>query len=274
MSLYQRVVMDLKQLDAIKEIYRFQGASSFQHFDFRTSRFNELSGTGYVYFSESLDHHKYFTTRRIRQMLNRIVLVTSPYEISCHDLRTDHSYRAIKDLIINSDKLHDMYSIRLICDRNASELISSNCVYQKEKTTSRAIERVDRRVYGGGYGVADEWKELLTYLTYFNAYQKIDRKSILQLLSNMRTTGRVNNKENINFILGDASSYSIELNPALESDFTKYKIMNCLESIIDQGLYLPGSSLDTEPTQTIKNVVEDYEKRKQKTLRLLKDHSK
>ena len=37
MSLYQKVIMDLKELNQVKELYRFQGANSFDHFDFHTS---------------------------------------------------------------------------------------------------------------------------------------------------------------------------------------------------------------------------------------------
>ena len=272
MSLYQKVIMDLKELNQVKELYRFQGANSFDHFDFHTSRFDKIDG--YVYFSKSLEHHKYFTNKRIRQMLNKIVLKDTPYQISCHDLRDDQeSLSQIKRLIINSDNLSEMYSIRLVCNPMISNLIADNCLFQQNKGY-KTIERVDRRVYGGGYGIASEWKELLTYLTYFNSYKEIDRKDILQLIVNMSRNGKVNNRENISFLLDDSSRYKVEVTPSFTNDFTKYQIRDCLERIVEQELCLPTSELSKDTNKTIKEVVSSYEKGKSKTLSLLDKYSK
>ena len=269
MAIYKNVVDELKDYNGIRELYRFQGANSFEHFDFRTSRFNKDS-KGYVYFSESLEHHKYFTNKRIRQMLNRIVLKDTPYQICCYDLRDNKdNCSKIKNIIINSDKLSEMYSIRLVCNPMISELISSNYQYQSNKDQPRVIERVDRRVHGGGYGITDEWKDLLTYLTYFNAYKEIDRKAILQLITNIGKDGRVNNRENISFLLDNTSGYKIKPTPAFISDFTKYQIRDCLESIIEKELCLPDSSLAVDSNDTIKEVINSYEQGKKKTLSLL-----
>ena len=275
MSLYKKVVLELTNNDYTKELYRFQGASSFEHFDFRTSRFTDNSKDAYVYFSASLEHHKYFTNKRIRQLLNKIVLKDTPYLISSHDIKyNDDNYKQIKRLIINTDKLKDMYSIKLISNRNAYDLISSNCIIQSHKSKEKVIERVDRRVLGGGYGLPGEWKELLIYLTYFSAYQKIDRKDILVLIDNIRENGKVNDKNNINFIMDNNDNYKVELTKSIESDFTKYKIIECLETIIDDGLYLEDSELGKSPSKKIKEVVVDYEKGKSKILSLLNKHSK
>ena len=106
-------------------------------------------------------------------------------------------------------------------------------------------------------------------LTYFNGYQRIDRNSIISLLSNMRKTGKVNSKENIEFILNSYDYYSFELSPKLESNFTKYEIMNSIEQILKNGTYSQESELANNPTKTIKKVVEDYERGKEKILTLL-----
>ena len=91
-----------------------------------------------------------------------------------------------------------------------------------EKT--RNSKKVDRRVYGGGYGIAKEWKELLSYLTYFDSYLKIDKKDILELMSNIRKSDSANQRENIAFLLSENARYSFKLNPSTENSFTKYKI--------------------------------------------------
>ena len=142
---------------------------------------------------------------------------------------------------------------------------------EEKQIGKKSIERVDRRVYGGGYGIATEWKELLGYLTYFNASQKINRYDIINILEKMRQTGKINQKENISFLLEQIDNYQFKLNPDLESDFTKYKIMNILEVIMEKELYMKNSTLGKYPSKTIKEVVNEYESGKRKVLEKMKD---
>ena len=269
MNLYDEVIIEIKKENLFKELYRFQGTNSFEYFDIKTAKFIDTSKDNYIYISNSLDHHKYFALKRIRQLLNKVILQEKGLRISSKDLRDNNNYSTIKKLIFNSDKLQNMYSIRLICDNNIIKLMKENSFSQNEKNIGKTLERVDRRVYGGGFGVADEWKNLIMCLTYFNGYQRIDRNSIISLLSNMRKTGKVNSKENIEFILNSYDYYSFELSPKLESNFTKYEIMNSIEQILKNGTYSQESELANNPTKTIKKVVEDYERGKEKILTLL-----
>lgn len=266
MALFAEIAREIKQEDFTKELYRFQGAKSFECFDIRTSRFNTKQNPNYVFFSSSLDHHKYFTAKRLRQVVNKQVLKETPLELCQKSLGSIESYQKIVNLVINSEKIQDLYSIRLVCDRNFKELMISNWYQQSRRESNKPIERVDARVYGGGYGFAQEWQDLLSYLTYFTAYRKIDREAVAEYISNMRKTYRILRKENLDFLLASDEFYIYQLNPHLESDFTKYDIMNSLELIIDKHLYLEGSSLSQEPTKTIKKVVSDYEKGKAKVL--------
>lgn len=272
MSLYNDVICDIKRQEVAKEQYRFQGGNSFECFDIKTSKFVDSSRDSYVYLSNSLDHHKYFTIKRIRQLLNKQILKEEELQISCKDLRNNDTYPRIKNLVLNSEKLQDMYSVCLLCDNNAVTLMKENSFPQNKKIIGKSLERVDRRVYGGGFGVASEWKDLLTCLTYFNGYQRIDRNSIITLLANMRTSGRVNNKENIEFLFTNPSYYHFEPSPKLESDFTKYEIINALEQILENSTYSPESTLAENPNKTIKKVVEDYERGREKVLTLLNKH--
>lgn len=268
MSIYQDAISELRREESTSELYRFQGANSIEHFNLQTSRFNDISPSkdSYVYFSSSKDHHKYFTVKRIKQFLNQVVLKDTPYQLTNPQLATPDSYHHIKDLIINSDKIKDLYSVRLITDINFRNLIQDNYSFQREKHHNKSIERVDRRVYGGGYGITEEWKELLSYLTYFYAYRRINREDLIQLLTNMCKSGRVNKKDNLNFIIEKTNQYHIDLNQNLESSFTKYKIRQALESILEKGMTSPESELQTVPEEVIKKTIEDYEKRKEKIL--------
>lgn len=272
MALYQEVIEELKKENQVTELYRFQGAKSFEYFDIRKASFDEKCIDHYAYFSSSVDHHKYFSIRRIRQLLNRIVLKDTPYQISSKDIRDSDTYPKIKNLVLNNEKLQDLYSIRLIVNNYYRELLKENCMRPEEKQIGKkSIERVDRRVYGGGYGIATEWKELLGYLTYFNASQKINRYDIINILEKMRQTGKINQKGNISFLLEQIDNYQFKLNPDLESDFTKYKIMNILEVIMEKELYIKNSTLGKYPSKTIKKVVNEYERGKRKVLEKMKD---
>lgn len=273
MTLYKQTIQLLKNEDLVSELYRFQGARSYECFKLSKDKFLDNPDREYVYFSKSFDHHRYFIVKRTKQLLNEVVLRGTDYQINTTDLAGAQSYNRIKHIIINSDKLPNLSSIRLVCDKNYPILLKDNAVKQQKKQTKDIIERVDRRAYGGGYGVDKEWKDLLSYLTYFVTIQKIERKDVLQLLSNMRRTGRTNRKDNVTFLENHTRQQTL-LNPLVESDFTKYKIMEALETILDRELCLERSELYQHPTKTIKQITSTYESNRQKILTIFDKHEK
>ena len=184
MALYNSTIQKLKKDDYAKELYRFQGSNSYN-----CIKSNTIDNNGYLYFSNSLDHHKYFTLKRIKQLLAK-ELQELDLSLSLQYLHDPKTYHQIKRLIINSERIRDLYSYRLIYDTNYLSLIKDNYFYQEKKPSSSNIERVDRRVFGGGYGVKDEWKDLLSYLTLFISKQEITREDVLTLLSNMKKTNK------------------------------------------------------------------------------------
>ena len=273
MTSFDNIVREVKQERFTSELYRFQGAKSFECFDIRTSRFNKNQNPNYVFFSSSLDHHKYFTAKRLRQLINRQVLKDSPYQLSQKSLGSTESYSRIRNIVLNSEKIQDLHSIRLVCDQSFKELIISNWYQQSRRYSNKPIERVDARVYGGGYGIAQEWQELLSYLTYFAAYRRINREDVADYLSNMRRSCKILRKENLDFLLEEDESYNYTLNPHLESDFTRFYIRNALELIVGKHLYLEGSPLAENPERVIKQVVSDYEYGKDKVLQKITNYS-
>ena len=157
-----------------------------------------------------------------------------------------------------------------LCSDSFDRLIRDNCIRNDQpKYGKKYVERVDRRVYGGGYGLGDEWKDLLTYLTLFTAQTKISRNDLMNILIQMRKTGKLTNKDHLKFLVGDKSRYNYEVNPYLLSDFNKYNIANALEEILEKDLVLPDSQLKTSPKKTIREVMDEYERGREKTLELL-----
>jgi hypothetical protein len=264
MAIYKDICHDIKKDDLAREVYRFEGARTRSSF-----AINEDISGDYIYFSKSLDHHKYFTVKRIRQMINRLLL--DEYGIPLSNATLHDDYHKIKHLVLYNENIKDLHSYRLVCASPFEELIRDNYQYNHDKKSgNRGIERVDRRVYGGGYGVSDEWKKLMVYLTMFTASHKITRNDLLELIRNMKVTNRISRKNNIDFMFsGTNDIYSYDINELLFSDFNKYNIINTLEAILDNGLALPDSELSKHPTKTIKSVVNEYEKGRVKTLELL-----
>ena len=266
MAVYKDICRVLKHDNYASEVYRFEGARTRSVFSIN----GDVTGD-YIYFSKALDHHKYFSVKRIRQILNQLLIEELDMPLSNKTLHDENDYRRIKNFIIYSDSIKDMYSYKLIYAQPFGELIIDNFQYNSNKNGgTRSIERVDRRVYGGGYGVSCEWKELFQYLTFFSAKAKISRKDLLELLQNMKISGRMNRKDNISFLLGNDDRYIYEINPYLMSDFNKYNIINALEAILEKKMVLEASSLATSPKKCIKSVVEEYERGREKTLELLR----
>lgn len=268
MSLYYNVVQELNFGQYSKELYRFQGANSFEYFDVKNNCFVGDQRDCYVYFSASIHHHKYFTVRRLRQFINKVVLEDTGYNLCGKQLRDAQSYSNIRNLLINSSKILGLNSIRLIYDRGYYELLSNNCFFNKSKARKEAVERVDHRIYKGGYGITGEWLSLLEHMTIFSCTQRITRENILTLVQNMKVNKSVNAFINADFLLQNGS---YQISPNIYNDFTKYDIMNDLEQIIEKGLCLESSELYKNPTETIKRIVLDYHNTREKTLRLLND---
>ena len=274
MSFYKKIIDNLEEAKTFDEMYRFQGAKSYEHFNLKTSKYNEKTIDSYLYVSKSIDHHGYFAIKRIKQLLNKLLSEDRSLIISSSNIREEEKYSKIKHLILNSSKIENLFSIKLVTNNHIGKLLKENCFHQDSKKVNKAIERVDRRVYGGGYGLSGEWKELLCYLTYFTAFHKIDRNELIRLITNMRITGKTNRKDNIDFIIKNTDNYKFKLTPSINNNFTKYDIMNCLEEIIEKGIYIEESELGTNPNKVIKEVVDDYEIGKEKVLTLFDNYYK
>lgn len=266
MALFNEIVSDLKSLHCTNQLYRFQGGNSYDSFDISNNRFNSDRMGRYFYFSNSFDHHKYFAVKRLRQFVNNKVLLDSPYSLCYSHLQNVNSYNHIRNLVINSDKISGLYGVKLIYASIYYDLIKENCCHSNRKISRDVVERVDIRTYGGGYGVTEDWLFLLESLTFFSCYQGITRSEILELISNMRNNRDVSSKDSANFI---RYNNAYKINPKVYDDYAKYDIMNYLQRIISSRKCLPTSKLYTNPTSTIKEVISEYQKTREKVLQLL-----
>lgn len=265
MALYQDVWVQLKESEPSIEFYRFEGAKTCSKLDLSSGNHDE-----YVYISKSLDHHMYFTIRRLKQMINSSLLESDNIPFVSRTLRDDTVYPKVKNLIINGDSIDSLYSYRLICPRSFGLLLKDNCFNNSNlKDGKRVIERADRRVYGGGYGLSLEWRDLLTYLTYFTASTRINRRDILDIIIKMKTSGKMTYKNHLADIVTDIDRYQFKMNPHIMSDFNKYNIINALDNILEKGLIRDGSLFSENPRKVIRDLVNEYESGREKSFKIL-----
>lgn len=187
-----------------------------------------IKSNHYVYFSRTKNHHYYFSVRRIRQLINTTVLKNTPYIISNKQLKDDSIYNTVKE-------------------------------------TPNLIERVDRKIYGGGYGVSNVWLNLLDDLTLFSTYTRITNKDVLDIVKNMRNDRKITTPYLISSIL-ESKKKTYKISDNLYNAFHKYTIMNDLEEIYEQKLYLENSAFSSSSTETINRVLTSYQKNRDKIL--------
>lgn len=65
----------------------------------------------------------------------------------------------------------------------------------------------------------------------------------------------------------ETKDYTCQISPNFFNDFHKYLIMDDLERIVEAGLIMPDSRLQTEPRETIKDVLNSYQDTREKVLR-------
>ena len=269
MTTYKKIIDTLIKEERVTEFYRFQGSNSFEYFNIKSNKFD--NNKHYIYISGTKNHHYYFTIRRIRQLLNKVVLNNTPYNISNRELENEESFKKIVNIVLNQENIKNLKSISLIIDNTYYQLLKENSVYNMaKKESSNLIERVDRKIYKGGYGVSNAWLDLLNDLTFFSSYIRITSIDILNILKNMRREKKLTSPYLISNIL-DSKERVYRLSDNLYNDFQKYNIMNDLETIYEEKLYFEGSSFGSNPSKNIKNILTSYQKNREKVLRLVEN---
>lgn len=257
----------LQNIDSDKAsmLYRFQGGNSYPSFNIQGDTCKVGQINHYTYFSKSMEHHKYFVSKRLKQLINKMAFDEKGLVISNRNLADNDFYKKVIKDIASSDKVSDLQSLRFLVDSNFIELIEQNYEYNSDKTKgSKIIERVDRRISGGGYGIGNEWLSLFNSLTILYYKKDITRDNLITMLKAIRS-GYKSKIESVEFLMEPTNQ--IIVNNAIYSDFTKFKIMESLEEILDKGLYKEDSQLGKKPTVMIKKITNDYCKLRDESLR-------
>lgn len=256
--------MNILSDEDVKVLYRFQGGNSYPSFEVTGSRVQTNNSTQYVYFSKSYDHHCYFVSKRLKQLVSRMVLENSGQSFNATNLANYEFYKRLQREISVSPKVDDLNSIRFMIEPSFLGLIESNYEFNHNKSKdSKFIERVDRRVYGGGYGLCEEWLKLFNTLTILYSIKAITRNDLLFMLNAMRC-GNKTRTESVAFL--NEGPRNVIINEELYSSFTKYKIKEEFDEILDKKLYKGDSEFGKNHKVLIKKITDDYLKLRDKVL--------
>lgn len=266
MTLYEEIY---KNFQDKSKFYRFEGYNSSVNYSFTNDEYL-INDMRYLYFSSTIKHHNYFVSKKLKQIISKEILHHIGYkQLNKVTLLNPEVYNII---LANLDKLStaDIISIEYNVLPIINSIVANNSIRTKDKDSfDRRIERVDAAICGGGYGFSDEYLKLFDLLTFFYSYQKITPENIARYLYNYRRRIIENNSKIISTeFLTDESKRIIKINPTLFKDFTKYELMDALEKIIEAKKYFPESIFSQNPSQQVKSIIQDYNMKRERVLKL------
>lgn len=269
MSIYNKVVSDMKMLGYMHELYRFQGLNNAEYFDMKNNKlFSENTGR-YYYFSKGINHHKYFINKKLKQLIFEISINDTNKSLDRYSLNDLKRFKEICELIENSEVVDNLWSTGVIVNKMFLNLLINNCVDSDKKSFKSAVEKVDSKVFGGGFGLVDDWLKLLNHTSFFTAKKQITRGDIIQYLKSMRASNMFFNKDCLDFFFMERE-YSLNVN--IFNNFIKYEIMNDLENIVEKMLCSAESDLSKYPNKTISQIVKNYQLQREKVILSLEEN--
>ncbi len=255
------------QCSELPRFYRFEGTNSYNHFNFSNPEF--LKGTNqYIYVSRTLKHHCFYVSKRLRQLINNIMLKGTGLSLKKSSVTNLETFKAILKIVGSSPTGEEQTSIEFTISPLFSKLLMNNSIHSSQKNSGELyIEKVDLKRSGGGYGFTEEWLELFQFFTYFYVHQRITRTDLINFLYAYRNNIVCGSLQfsKVPFLL-DLEKKVIEENPNMASSFSKYELMDILERILEKKLYLPNSFLGEKQEDGIKQIVAEYLEEKEAML--------
>ncbi|MBP3635645.1 MAG: hypothetical protein J6J17_04265 [Bacilli bacterium] len=270
MTIYEELY---KNYPGLSKFYRFEGVNmSFPYFNAKNGNICIKSSDPYIYFSSSIAHHKYYVSKRLRQLIQNKILSFSEIKLDYKSLICFDTFKEIVRIIETYEMDDEMISYECSTSRIMLELLYKNTIDNRYKSSGdRRVERCDQTKHKGGYGFCEEWLEIFNLLTYFYCYQKITRDNLIDYLYAKREKILNPSLANGPCAFLREKNRIITINNNLFNSYGKYDLMDALERIIEKGLYFKGSNLDKDSYGQIKRVINQYCEEKEKILRLTDD---
>lgn len=268
MTIYEEVYLNLK--DELSKFYRLEGIYSYPYYNFsKDGALNDFMK--YVYFSASEKHHMYYTEKRIKQVISKDILNEPNMQFNKETILNKDKFNFIINAIENYSFDDKMMSIEFSNSPLMKQLLKRNAIRNAKKSAEdRRVEIADSTKYGGGYGLCEEWLKVFNLLTYFYSYQRITKGNLLDFLYNYRQNLITAKRTlySVSFLL-DQKNRVIDIGTSIFNDFSKYELMNALQSICENDLYFSHSVLATNQSEAIKKIIQEYNLERERILELL-----
>lgn len=271
MELFVNWAQMMKEENSIHSFFRFQGGLSKNQYAIKKEHV-ACKSNHFIYFSSNERHHKYYTKRRINQMLEQ-----SPQDMICFSKGNDilnKSYlksfailEKAKKNIKDSNSFPKIQTFQFLFSESLFQTISQNTVLQTSQNKNVNLpERVDLRKKDGGFGLKHLWLELFN-LSLLGIEVKTFSKEDLETYYYALTTA----KDKTVFYESEPhfSRTQVFLPDTLDSSFTKYKIADKMEQIYDAGYFISTSTFAKKPRETIHEVTSEYQRNKELAVKLL-----
>lgn len=268
MTLYQELYQNTQEL---KSLYRFEGYLSRPNYDCNVH--SHLTETGrYLYYSKSIEHHLYFLNKRLKQFIEQVIFENTGLKLRTKFLLSTINYHEMLDCIEKYEGTYPLVSLELKVCSSFLELIKGNTFINCLKpSNTNFAESVDLRTTGGGgYGFCNDWLNLLNDLTMMYSYQQITKENLIeffQVYRKMLITQKIQ-KHPASFLLNKEYS-KIYINENIANDFIKYRIIEEMERLYENGLIKKNSPFGKNPQKMRKRTIEQYESIRKKTLQEL-----
>lgn len=238
------------------------------------SRHQEDSLNRYRYYSKTINHHAYFISKRLFQ------IITANYDIHLTNPR-DRQLLSKLDLAIECLMQEEDFSLSItecLVPENFMNVVTDNSYSNHHPHKDGVIERVDTNYYGGGYGFKSPWLELLNTMTLIENHETLHSQDIIVYLTYMKKEIAQYGQDNLKRI---RQTVGLDLLPTWKQDYIISRniaidesshIEKLLKDIVSNELYQYRSSLEKDQVETIDDIIDTYCKTKTLLLERKKDY--
>lgn len=228
----------------------------------------------YTYFSKSNMHSNYFLVKKM------FGIIDTKYDINLKSLtsgnygsKLDRAIEALKSDSSSFNFIDYQYFIFAAIDDLMKE--NAYCNRNKPKNGFGLLERVDMHTFGGGYGLANSWKELMDLVIVFNRTKIIDKSCVINFLTELKDISserRISSFGEMYRIVASIRDFNspCDINKTIFERNYSLLIEDKLYEIIQNGLCKPNSSLALKPDESIHMLTQQVDMEKKKVLSAIK----
>ena len=208
--------------------------------------------------------------RKLIKLLKEKILEQYELKISKKNLVNLKTFQIICSAIEQYNLNEENFSIEIRTLPVFKFIAENNTIKNLKKVASFSlIEKADSTKHGGGYGLKAEYLEIFDILSVFYSYFKITKEDILTFLYYYRQRlSMISSDNDPLYFLINPNRRTIKLNVSLSCNFTKYRLLNALETIVANNLYMPNSNFAKNPNEFIRQVVQEYNMARENILEL------